>query len=46
MLKTILIIAAATYIFYMFMIRVVGSLEADADEIPQPAPNQDRIGIR
>ena len=46
MLKTILIIAAATYIFYMYMIRVVGSQEADADEIPQPAPNQDRVGIQ
>ena len=46
MLKTILIIAAATYIFYIYMIRVVGSQEADADEIPQPAPNEDRVGIQ
>ena len=46
MLKTILIIAAATYIFYMYMIRVVGSQEADADEIPQLAPNHDKVGIQ
>ena len=46
MLKTILIIAAVTYIFYMYMIRVAGSQVADADEKPQPAPNQDRVGIQ
>ena len=46
MLRTILIIAAATYIFYMYMIRVAGSEKADADEIPQLAPNYDRVGIQ
>lgn len=46
MLRTILIIVAATYIFYIYMIKVAGSQEADADEIPQPAPNQDRVGIQ
>ena len=45
MLRTILIIVAATYIFYIYMIKVAGSQEADADEIPEPAPNNDRVRI-
>lgn len=46
MLRTILIIVAATYIFYIYMIKVAGSQEADADEIPQLAPNHDKVGIQ
>lgn len=46
MLKTIFIITAATYMFYMYMLRVVGSQEADAEEMPQPTPNYDRVGIQ
>ena len=46
MLRTILIVVAATYIFYIYMIKVAGSQEADADEIPQPSPNHDRVGIQ
>jgi len=46
MLRTILIIVAATYIFYIYMIEVAVSQEADADEIPQPAPKHDKVGIQ
>ena len=46
MLRTILIIVAATYILYINMIIVAGSQEADADEIPQLAPNHDKVGIQ
>ena len=46
MLRTILIIVAATYIFYIYMIKVAGSQEADAEEMPQPALNYDRVGIQ
>lgn len=46
MLRTILIIVVATYIFYIYMIKVAGSQEAAADESPQLAPNHDKVGIQ